>query len=445
VAIDLTPLRVSRDFRLLWTGSFVSTLGSQFTRVALYIQVYALTGSAAAVGLLGLSGLVGSVAGVLVGGSFIDAHDRRGVLIWAQIGHLFVSGVLVAGALNGRPPLLLLHAANLLTWLLAGIDGPARQASTPRLVGTALMPQAVALNQVLFQTTGIVGPAIAGLLIGATSPTGAYAVDLVSYAALLVAALAMRPLPPEHTGAGRPVGRRAVVEGFRYLGGNRLLQSTFVIDLVAMIFGMPQALFPILAAQRFVRGPEVVGLLFAAPAVGALVQALAAGTVTRIRRQGDAVIWAVAVWGLAIALFGLSGTSLALALVALAVAGAADVVSAIFRSTILQVTVPDELRGRLSGIFMLVVTGGPKLGDFEAGLVAAWFSPTVSVVSGGLACILGAWGTGAIYPELRRYRSPDARIDEVAEPSEMPAASQPVVEDRQADHPGDHDRPPRRG
>jgi len=407
IAIDVTPLRVSRDFRLLWTGSFISTMGSQFAKVGLYVQVFALTGSAAQVGLLGVSGLIGSFAGVFIGGSFIDAHDRRSVLVWTQIGHIAVSGVLVAGALGGHPPLALLHGANCLTWLLGSIDSPARQAATPRLVGTALVPQATALNQVLFQTTGIVGPALAGLLIAATSPTAAYGVDLVSYVGLLLAALAMNPLPPEPPASGaRPTGLRAVREGFTYVRQDRLIQSTFVIDLIAMVFGMPQALFPILAVEQFDRGAAVVGLLFAAPAVGALVQALAAGPVTRIVRQGEAVVWAVAGWGAAIAAFGIVGSHLALALVFLAIAGAADVISAIFRSTILQVTVPDALRGRLSGIFMLVVTGGPKLGDIEAGLVATAVSPTFSVITGGLACVAGAFACAAGYPELRRYRAP---------------------------------------
>ena len=409
IAIDVTPLRVSRDFRLLWSGSFVSAMGSQFARVGLYVQVFALTGSPAQVGLLGLSGLAGSVAGVFIAGSFIDAHDRRSVLVWTQVGHIAVSGVLVAGALGGHPSLALLHGANCLTWLLASIDNPARQAATPRLVGTALVPQASALNQVLFQTTGIVGPALAGLLIAATSPTAAYTVDLVSYAGLLLAAIAMSPVPPEPPASGtRPTGLRAVREGFGYVRGDRLIQSTFVIDLIAMIFGMPAALFPILAVEQFHRGTEVVGLLFAAPAVGALLQALAAGPITRVVRQGEAVVWAVVGWGAAIAAFGAVGPHLALALVFLAIAGAADVISAIFRSTILQVTVPDALRGRLSSIFMLVVTGGPKLGDLEAGIVAAAVSPTFSVVSGGLACIVGAFACAGAYPELRRYRAPVA-------------------------------------
>jgi MFS family permease len=404
IAIDVTPLRVSRDFRLLWTGSLISALGSQFVRVGLYIQVYALTGSPAQVGLLGVSALAGNVAGTFIGGSFIDAHDRRRVLIWTQVGHVAVSGWLVAGAIGGHPPLLLLHVANLLTWGLGAIDGAARQAATPRLVGVELMPSAVALNQVLWQTTGIVGPALAGVLIARTSPTAAYAVDLVSYAGLFVAAIAIQPLPPLPSPDGvRPVGVRAVRESIRYVGHHRLIRSTFVIDLIAMIFGMPAALFPVLAVEQFHRGPEVVGLLFAAPAVGALAQLLVAGSVTRIRRQGEAVIWSVAGWGAAIAAFGLVGAHLAWALLFLALAGAADVVSAIFRSTILQVSIPDALRGRLGGIFLLVVSGGPRIGDLEAGIVAAAVSPTFSVVSGGLACIVGAFWCAVRYPELRRY------------------------------------------
>ena len=411
IAIDVTPLRVSRDFRLLWTGSFISAFGSQFVRVGLYVQVYALTGSPAQVGLLGVSALVGNVAGTLIGGSFIDAHDRRGVLIWSQLGHIGVSCVLVAGSVGGDPSLLLLHAANLLIWGLGAIDGPARQAAMPRLVGTELMPSAVALTQVLWQTSAIVGPAFAGILIAHTSATAAYVVDLVSYAGLLIAAFAMQPLPPIPSPDGeRPVGFRAVREGVRYVTHHRLIQSTFVIDLIAMIFGMPAALFPVLAVEQFHRGPEVVGLLFAAPAVGALAQLLVAGSITRIRRQGEAVIWAVAGWGAAIAAFGLVGAHLGWALVFLAIAGAADVVSAIFRSTILQVSIPDALRGRLGGIFLLVVSGGPRLGDFEAGLVAVAVSPEFSVVSGGLACIVGAVACAAAYPELRRYEAPRSAV-----------------------------------
>jgi MFS family permease len=403
LAIDLTPLRASRDFRLLWSGSVVSAMGSQFARVGLYVQVYSLTGSPAAVGLLGLSGLAGSFAGVFVGASFIDRHDRRTTLLWSQLAAMGVAVALVLGAMSGHPPLWLLHLANAGTWFLAAIHGPARQAAIPRLLDEARVPAAVALNQAGWQVASIVGPALAGVLIAAAGPEAAYAVDAATYTVGFLAALALRSLPPEAAVIDR--GAKAVATGFRFLGENRLLQSTFVVDLVAMIFGSPQALFPVIAVQQLHRGPEVVGLLFAAPAAGALLLTLVSGPLTTMRRQGEAVVWAVAAWGAAIAGFGLAGDVLPLALVFLALAGAADVVSAIFRSTILQVTVPDHLRGRLGAVFFIVVTGGPKLGDIEAGLVASAFTPTISVVSGGLACIAGAFLTGKLYPELPAYRT----------------------------------------
>jgi len=199
-------------------------------------------------------------------------------------------------------------------------------------------------------------------------------------------------------------GWQDITEGFRFLRGRRVLQSTFYVDLIAMIFGMPRALFPVLALTQFGAGPEVVGVLFSAVSVGALLGALSAGWVSRIRRQGLAVLWAVAVWGLGIVGFGLSGDSLPLAVACLAVAGAADVISAVFRSTILQTSVPDNLRGRMSAVHILVVVGGPRIGDAEAGLVAALTTPTIAVLTGGLACIVGVGVLALAVPEFARYR-----------------------------------------
>jgi MFS family permease len=316
-----------------------------------------------------------------------------------------VAGTLCLGALSGHPPLWLLHAANAATWFLAAIHGPARQAAIPRLLPDTEVPAAAALNQAGWQVASIVGPALAGILIAVRGPAWAYGVDLCSYTATLAAAIALAPLPPEGMIVER--GRAAIAEGLRYLRNHRLLQSTFVIDLVAMIFGNPQALFPVIAVQQLHRGPAAVGMLFAAPAAGALLMTLVSGPITTLHRQGSAIVWAVIGWGAAIVAFGASGSHLGLALVSLALAGAADVVSAIFRSTILQVTVPDHLRGRLGAVFHIVVTGGPKLGDLEAGLVAAAFGASVSVVTGGLACIVGAVITARVYPELPAYcRSP---------------------------------------
>ncbi len=403
LVLDITPLRRSRDFRLLWGGQFVSELGYQFARVAIYVQVWELTRSPLAVGLTGLTGLVALLAGTLTGSSFIDAKDRRSILLWAQVALAVSAGILLGGALHGHPPLVLIYGANAITAFAGAIEDPARSAMIPRLVGEDLIPSALALNQVLWQTVQIVGPAVAGLVIDRFGFGFAYGIDLVTYGALFLAAFLMAPMPPDHD-PDSASGWAAVREGFAFVRAHRLISSTFAIDLIAMIFGMPAALFPVLAVTQFHRGPAVVGLLFAAPSVGALAAALTGGWVRQVRRQGEAVIWAVGAWGAAIAAFGLVGSHLWWALAFLALAGAADVVSAIFRSTITQVNTPDRLRGRLSAIFILVVTGGPRLGDFEAGVVAALFSPTVSVVSGGLACIAGAGLVAIAYPQLRAYR-----------------------------------------
>lgn len=404
IALDVAPLRVSRDFRLIWGGLFISELGYQFTLVAVYVQVYALTRSAAAVGLTGLFSFGALLLGSVVSGAVIDAYDRRTLMLVAQVGFAAASGVLLAGAIHGRPPVWTIYLATSLLAAVSTIDAPTRSAMTPRLVGADLLPSALALNQVVWNGVGLLGPALGGIVIARLGVSWAYGIDLVTYAAMFVAVLMIAPMPPGGEGAPGSTGWDAVKEGFSFVRASRLLQSTFTIDLIAMIFGLPRALFPILAVTQFHRGPEVVGLLFSAPAAGALIGALTGGWARHVRRQGKAVIWAVAAWGAAIAAFGLVGSNLPLALVFLAAAGAADVISAIFRSTILQLAAPEELRGRLSAIHILVVTGGPRLGDLEAGLVAQAFSPTVSVVSGGLICIVGAGVVSLVYPELRHYR-----------------------------------------
>jgi hypothetical protein len=403
VAIDLSPLRVSRDFRRLFFGLAVSELGYQFTLVATFIQVFELTGSPAAVGLIGLVGLIALVVGTLVGGAFVDVVDRRTLLILAQVGFMTASGILLAGAIHGDPPLWVVYAAVALIAGLSAIDSPTRSAITPRLVGRELLPSALTLNQVAWNATALIGPALAGIVITELDLAWAYGIDLVTYVAMLAAAIAIAPVPPERV-EGSPTGWRAVREGFAFLRGRAVLKASFGIDVIAMVFGMPRALFPILAVTQFDRGPAVVGLLFAAPAVGAVLGALTAGWVKHVRHQGMAVVWAVVVWGAGIAAFGLV-SDLWLGLLLLAIAGAADVISAVFRSTILQLSVPDALRGRLSQIHILVVTGGPRLGDLEAGLVASAFSPAVSVVSGGLLCIAGAALLAWLVPSFGRYHA----------------------------------------
>jgi MFS family permease len=389
-AVDRAPLRESRDFRLIWWGEVVSQTGTQITLVALFVQVFDLTGSSAAVGAVGLVQLVPMIVVSLLMGPVIDRVDRRKILIGAQLGQAFSSSLLLLGAVIGSPPLALVYGAAALNAAFVSIALPTRSAATPSLVPAEMLPAATALNQVMWNTAAVVGPAVGGVIVAQAGLTWAYGIDVASYGVAFACAVMLRPLVPRRDeGEEEPRGLEAVLAGLRYLKGRRVLQSTFTIDIIAMVFAMPRALFPELATEQFHRGDEVVGLLFSAMAAGALVGALTSGWVSRIRRMGRAILVSVALWGAAIALFGVVGDRLLLALVLLALAGGADVVSAVFRSTIQQLTVPDALRGRLSSFNILIVTGGPRLGDARAGAVASAFSPTASVASGGVLCLAG--------------------------------------------------------
>jgi MFS family permease len=410
-AIDISPLRSSRDFRLVWTGELVSQIGSQFTLVALFFQVYALTGSSVAVGLIGLVQLV-PMALVSIGfGPQIDRRDRRRLLLGAQSGLMVASGLLLLGALLGHPPLVLVYGAAALNAGFMSVAMPARSAMTPNLVSPELLAPAAALNQVMWNGAGLIGPALGGVVIGTIGLSWAYGIDVATYVAALIAAFMLRPQRPAPVagieGVEEDVGFEAVLNGLRYVRGKRVLQSTYTVDIVAMVFGMPRVLFPVFAAERFHHGAAVLGWLFAAPAFGALVGALTSGWVGRIRRLGLAILVSVVVWGAAIAAFGLVGDNLGLALVFLAIAGGADVVSAVFRNTVQQLIVPDGLRGRLASLNILVVTGGPRLGDLEGGLVASAFTPTISVVSGGLLCLVGVAAIAMMVPRFARWRVGD--------------------------------------
>lgn len=397
---DLTPLRASHDFRLLFLGAGVSQLGRQLTVVAIPYQVFLITRSSLAVGLVGLATVGPLVTLSLAGGSVADAVDRRKLLIVVQALSASVSAALALNASARHPRLWPIYALAALAAGLAGIDLPTRSAVVPGLVGRELFPAAAALNQILIQVGQVAGPALAGVVISRVSIAAAYWVDVATFGVAAVAIFGMRPQAPQ---AGAPrAGLASIGEGLRYLKGRRLLVGTFLIDIDAMVFGMPRALFPALGTVFYGGGAVTVGLLYAAPGAGALLGALFTGWVGRVRRQGRAVIVSVVVWGGAIAMFGLVPW-LPLGLAMLAIAGAADVVSAVFRNTILQMSVPDALRGRLSSVHIAVVTGGPQVGDAEAGAVAALTSARFSVVSGGVACILGVLMLVRLVPELARY------------------------------------------
>jgi MFS family permease len=365
-----------------------------------------LTKSPAAVGLISGVEFVPLVLGAIVGGPLIDRYDRRRLLLVTQLGIACTSGVLLWSSLVDNPPLWILYVAAGVGAAIGGIDHPTSTAIEPNLVRKELIPGVVALKTVMWSVSAIIGPAIGGVIVGVAGLPWAYGLDLASFLIAIVLVFRL-PAMPADTPADKegPVAWEAIKEGLRYLKGRRVLQSTFSIDLVAMIFGLPASVFTFLAVEQFHRGAAVVGLLLSAMALGGLIAGLATGWVDRVRHQGQAVVWAVVVWGAGIAAFGLVGNHLAIALVLLAIAGGADTISAVFRSTILQASVPDELRGRLSSLHFLVVAGGPRLGNFEAGIVAEIFSPTVAVVSGGLLCIAGAVLNAVLVPEFWRFHA----------------------------------------
>ena len=360
-----------------------------------------LTGSTLAIGLLSLFQLVPILVFALGAGSLADVMDRRRLLLLTQTALAACSLALVALALHGSPPVIALFAIAAASAGLGAVDQPARASSIPRLVPAERLPSAIALNQLNFQLASIVGPALGGILIATVGLAGAYAVDVVSFLAAIVALLAIHPLPPLGV-VSRP-GLAAINEGLAYVRQRRAILGSFVIDLDAMIFGMPTALFPVLALDVFGTGAAGFGLMAAAPAVGAFIGALLSGWVAHVRRTGRAILLAVVAWGLAITAFGLVTVSFPLALVFLAIAGAADVFSAVFRSALVQLETPDGLRGRVTSIHTLVVTSGPRLGDIEASVVAALTNPQFAVVSGGILCVIGVWVVARRFPELAHH------------------------------------------
>jgi MFS family permease len=376
-------------------------LGSQLTTVAVPYQVYRLTHSSFDVGLVSLAQLLPLIFGSLIGGSMADVFDRRRLLFVVEALMAASSAGLALNADFGPAlwPLFLLPALNA---ALSGCDGSTRNTVIPNMVERSQVPAANAMFQALFQLGGVVGPATGGLLLAGAGVRFVYWVDVATFGAALAAVVAIAPQRPAEK--GHPPGLRSVLEGFRFVRGRQAIQGAYVIDINAMVFGMPRALFPALATTVFRGGASTVGFLYAAPGAGALLGALTTGWVGRVRRQGRAVIIAVMVWGVAITIFGLVQW-LPAALVLLAVAGWADVISAVFRNTIIQMAVTDALRGRLLGLQTAVVTGGPRLGDFESGAVAAGFGDGASVVSGGLACVVGALVIAALMPGFRRQRT----------------------------------------
>ncbi len=415
---DLSPLRESPAYRQLWLGLSLANVGQQLAVVAIGLQVYALTSSSLAVGLVGLFGLVPLVVLGLYGGAVVDAHDRRRVALIASVVLWCVSLATAAQAWLG------LHSVPLLYGLVAvqaaafAVNNPARQAILPALVRRELLPAANALSMLSGNLGFAVGPILAGVLVSRLGFRAAYSVDAVTYLAALTGVWRLPPMPP--TGAVRRAGLRSVLDGLAFLRTRPNLRMTFLVDLSAMVLAQPRALFPALGAVVFGGGATTAGALGSAVAVGSILAGVVSGPLGRVRRQGLAVLGCVAAWGLAIATFG------ALALLAgagsvsggvsplvwpaaamLMVSGAADSVSAVFRSTILQTATPDAMRGRLQGVFIVVVSGGPRLGDLVSGAGGDLLGGGGAALAGGLACVLALGGLAWWQPRFARYDAAD--------------------------------------
>jgi len=400
LTLDLSPLRHHREYRAILIGQAINGMGAQVTRIALPYQLYVITHSALALGALSTVQLAGILLFSLVGGAVADAVDRRALLFCTQTALCAVSTCLALMALANQSTPWLLFLLAFLGSAFSALDSPARSALIPRLVTRERLSAAISINQATFQTASVIGPGLGGLLIAWGGLPAAYGVDAATFSAAFVALLALPRIPPLHD-VPRP-SLESVLEGLRFVRQVPVILSGFVIDLDAMVFGLPVALFPVLALDLFHAGPQGLGLLVSAPAVGAVIGVVTSGWLQRARRQGRVLIGVVGVWGAAITLFGLM-PSLPLAMLFLAVAGGADAISAILRSTINQLTSPDALRGRVSSLHMMVVTSGPRLGDIEATMVASATSAQFSVVSGGLACLLGLLLVARRFPELARY------------------------------------------
>ncbi|WP_454792045.1 MFS transporter [Mycolicibacterium lutetiense] len=412
---DTTPLRTP-DFRRLWVAGIPTVIGANLTIFAVPVQLYVLTENSAYVGLSGLFALVPLVVFGLWGGAWADAMDRRLLLIIASIGLAGASVLLwlqAALALNNVWVVLCLLGVQQAFY---AVNSPTRSAAIPRMLPGEQLPAANSLNMTVMQFGAIVGPLMAGLLLTWVDLSTLYLIDAVTCLAPIWATFRLAPMPPvsAQEGASR-WGLTAVLDGFRYLAGNRVVLMSFVVDLVAMIFGMPRALFPQMAHESFggpVAGGTVMALLAAAMSAGAVAGGVFSGWLPRIRRQGLAVVLAIVVWGVAMVGFGIAGGAaggtaglvLWIALAFLAVGGAADMVSAAFRSTILQQAASDELRGRLQGVFTVVVAGGPRLADTLHGAAAAAVGTTVAAAGGGALVVGGVVIAALAVPAFVRYR-----------------------------------------
>jgi len=397
--LNLGPLRRNRNFRLIAIGQLISVLGSNVTLVAIPFQVYRDTHDSLMVGLTSLLQLPFLIGGSLIGGAMGDRLDKRRLLLLSTAASAVVDlGLALNAAGHNRHVVIVMILAALLAGVM-GFSGPLRTAALPVLLGDDDLVAGYSIMQVIFNTAVVVGPSLAGLILSFSSLSACYGIDALSFAALVVTTFSIDPLPPSGDAPSASLVA-AIGEGFRYVRSHVIVQSVYLADLNAMVFGLPRALFPAMALTVYHGGPQTLGLLYTAPGIGAVIMALLTGWVEHVRRRGRLIVGAIVLWGLAMTCFGLVHV-LWFGILALAVAGATDVISTVLRNTMLQLAISDEFRSRISSIQMAVVTGGPRLGDAESGVVASFSSTEFSIVSGGIACVVGvvllAWRRPAFW------------------------------------------------
>ncbi|WP_028637820.1 MFS transporter [Nocardioides sp. URHA0032] len=410
---DTRPLR-NEHFRRLWLANIVTVVGAQLTVVAVPAQIYQISGSSAYVGLTGLFGLVPLIVFGLWGGALADVFDRRTMLICTTAGLIVTSGLFWLQAALGNTDVWLLLGLFSVQQAFFAVNQPTRSAVLPKLLPAELLPAANSLNMTIFQAGAIGGPLVAGVLIPVFGFEWLYLIDTFTLFATLSAVVRLPRLPVEDAAKGTP-GLRSVIEGFTYLKGHPVLLMSFVVDLIAMVFGMPRALFPEIAHLSF-GGPDegglVFALLFAAIPAGAVIGGVFSGWVSRVDRQGYAVIVCILVWGLAMTGFGLAvgladhwqQAMLVVALLMLVIGGAADMASAAFRTSMLQSAANDSVRGRLQGVFIVVVAGGPRIADVVHGTSAALVGTAAAAAGGGLLVVVGTVAAAVVVPSFVRYR-----------------------------------------
>jgi MFS family permease len=400
--VDLRPLRDCAPFRRLWAGHALSALGTQMTFFAVSLQVYTITRSSAAVGAVGLAAAAPTILIAPVGGVVADMFDRRRLVLVTSTCLAALSTALALQAFAGSRNIWLIYSLVAAQSVIGAVNGPVRRTFLPRLLTPASVPSGAALTMLAMHASLIAGPVVAGTVAGLWGVKICYLVDAISFTAALYGVARLPAMPPDQS--IRREGLRAAADGVRFIRGKPVILGVLAAEISASVLGMPMALFPAMNAEHFGGAAQTLGLLVAAPGAGGLIGALLSGTVANVRRQGRAMLVAGAAWGACVAGFGLA-RSLWLALILLCLAGAADVISVVFRTTIVQLTTPDGYRGRVSAVEYIVGVGSPQLGNFRAGMVGSLTSPAASAVTGGLGAVLGVALVARLVPALIRYRS----------------------------------------